>query len=640
VGQVGRVGLVGLRRRSVRIAAGAFAALLLARTFAQSPQHTATDPTPQTVEAFQATALRIITETGVPGAGLALVRADGIEWAGGVGLADVERHTPVTGDTRFRAGSISKTFIALALTQMYEDGTLDIEAPLEELAPEIAIDNPWHATDPVRLVHVLQHTAGFDDMHFADLYVPEGEAEISLAAALARNPASRRVRWRPGTRMSYSNVGYGVAGLILEKLAGEPYEDYVKTHIFDPLSMTASSFRLTADDEPQLARGYDRPNGAPVGFPRIYLRPAGNLHTTPRDLGRFVQMFLGWGEIGAAYVVDPEYLGTMEQPRTTLATRAGLRDGYGTGIGSNLALPYRVLGHNGGIDGFLSTYGYSPSRDVGYVVLLNSSGGRAAEALNRLSSAAIRYLKRDIEPPAKPSMKVDAATLDQYVGYYEEANPRHQLTWPLQWLLSGRTILRDGDHLVSEPTWGERTSLISVTESSVRLESELDASAVFTRDDNGTMVLVGPNLYAERRPRWRSEIVRAPLLAAPLVIGSVVLMMLVWLIRARRARPYGFWGLKLTLLVCPLAIVLPFAALASTPTRNWGTINPATLAAAAGTAAIPLVALLAIVMTALAARRGAGRWLILYAALVATAMVTVSVYFAANDLVGLRTWSY
>jgi CubicO group peptidase (beta-lactamase class C family) len=628
------------RRRAVGIAAGAFAALVIARAVAESPPNTPSDPTPQTLEEFQATALGIINETGVPGAGLALVRADGIEWAGGVGLADIERHTAVTAETRFRAGSISKTFIALALTQMYEEGRVDIEAPLEELASEIAIDNPWHATDPVRLIHVLQHTAGFDDMHFADLYVPEGEAEISLAAALARNPASRRVRWRPGTRMSYSNVGYGVAGLILEKLAGEPYEDYIRTHIFDPLSMTASSFRLTADDEPLLARGYDRSNGAPVGFPRIYLRPAGNLHTTPRDLGRFIQMFLGWGEIGAAYVVDPEYLGTMEQPRTTLATRAGLRDGYGTGIGSNLSLPYRVLGHNGGIDGFLSTYGYSPSRDVGYVVLLNSTGGRAVEALNRLSSVAIRYLKRDIEPPVKPSMKVDAATLDQYVGYYEEASPRHQLTWPLEWLLSGRTILRDGDHLVSQPTWGERASLISVTESSVRLENELDASAVFTRDDNGRMVLVGPNLYAERRPRWRSEIVRVPLLAAPLVIGSVLLIMLVWLIRARRARPYGFWGLKLTLFLCPLALVLPFAALASTPTRNWGTMNPATLTAAAGTAAIPLVALLAIVMTVIAARRGAGRWLTIYAALVAMAMVTVTVYFAANDLVGLRTWSY
>ena len=105
-----------------------------------------------------------------------------------------------------------------------------------------------------------------------------------------------------------------------------------------------------------------------------------------------------------------------------------------------MTLPFRVLGHNGGIDGFLSTYGYSPSRDVGYVVLINSTDAGASDALTRLSSLAIRYLKRDIDPPAKPQTKVDAATLDGYTGYYEDANPRNQFTWPIEWFLSGRTM--------------------------------------------------------------------------------------------------------------------------------------------------------------------------------------------------------
>jgi CubicO group peptidase (beta-lactamase class C family) len=597
------------------------------------------DATPQTIEEFQAAAARIVSETGVPGAGLALVRADGIEWAGGVGLADRERGIPVTGDTRFRVGSVSKTFVAMSLVQLYEEDSLDIEAPLEELVPELAVENPWHRSDPVRLIHVLQHTAGFDDMHFKDRYIPEGEPEVSLGEALARNPASRRVRWRPGTRMSYSNVGYGVAGLVLETLAGQPFEDYIQEHIFDPLEMTSSSFRLTAEDETLLARGYDG-DGEPVGYPRIYLRPAGNLHTTPRDLGRFVQMLLGWGEIGEAYIIDPEYLGNMEQPRTTLAARAGLRSGYGTGITSTLSLPYRVLGHNGGIDGFLSTYGYSPSRDVGYVVLLNGTGERASEALNRLSSLAIRYLKRDVEPPSKPSTTVDAAILDRYVGYYEDANPRNQFTWPIEWFVSGRTIRRDGDHLLAEPTWGAWVPLILVTESSVRLENELDASAVFTLDENGSMVLAGPNLYAERRPRWRTEVIRMPLLFAPPVIASVLPMTLLWLLRIRRARPSGFWGLKLALLLCPLTMAVPFLALVATPTRQWGAMNAGTIAVYVGTLLIPAAAALALFMTVWAWRGSASRWLLAYGTLVTIAMTGVSLYFASTELVGLRTWSY
>jgi CubicO group peptidase (beta-lactamase class C family) len=608
-------------------------------TYAQSPTAPPTDSTPQTLEEFQATAARVIAETGVPGAGLALVRADGIEWAGGVGLADRERKVPVTRDTPFRVGSISKTFVAMSLVQLYEEGKLDIEATLDELAPEVAIDNPWQTTDPVRLVHLLQHTAGFDDMRFTDRYVPDGVEEVSIAQALARNPGSRRVRWRPGTRMSYSNVGYGLAGLVLEKIAGQPYEDYIKQHIFDPLNMSASSFRLTAQDEAQLARGYDG-SGVPVGFPRIYLRPAGNLHSTPQDLGRFVQMLLGWGEIGEAYVVDPEYLGNMEQPRTTLASRAGLRNGYGTGITSNVTLPYRVLGHNGGIDGFVSTYGYSPSRDVGYVVLLNSTGPAASSAMIRLASLAIRYLKRDIDPPVKPAMTVDAATLDRYTGYYEDANPRNAFTWPLEWFLSGRTIRREGDQLVAEPTWGERVPLISVTESSVRLANELDASAVFTLDENGAMVLAGPNVYAERRPRWRTEIIRVPLLLALPVIGSVLPMALLWLLRIRRARPHGFWTVKAPLIACPVAVALPFLALMWIPMRQLGTMNAATIAVYLGTLLIPIAGIIALAATVRAWRGGASRWLIAYAVLVTMAMAGVSAYCAANHLVGLRTWNF
>src|SRR5262245_36304580 len=180
------------------------------------------DPTPQSVDDFIATAKKVLDDTSVAGAGLALVRQAGVEWAGGVGYADRDAKTPVTPETHFRVGSISKSFVAMALVQLYEDGQIDLESTLEEVDHEISIDNPWKSTDPVKVIHVLQHTAGFDDMHFNDRYVPDGANEPTLAEALAANPGARRVRWRPGTRMAYSNVGYGVAGAVLEKVAGEP----------------------------------------------------------------------------------------------------------------------------------------------------------------------------------------------------------------------------------------------------------------------------------------------------------------------------------------------------------------------------------------------------------------------------------
>ncbi len=626
--------------RSIPGGVAAAALVTLAAVAAGQSSARDDDPTPQSIEEFQSTAARILWDTGVPGAGIALVRADGVEWEGGLGYADLDRQTPVTADTPFRAGSISKTFVALALVQLAEDGHVDLEDPVEEIVADISIDNPWRRNDPVRVLHLLEHTAGFDDMHFKERYVVAGAPDLSLEAVLRLNPRSRRVRWQPGTRPAYSNPGYALAGFLVEHIAGEPYEDYIAREIFVPLGMSRSSFRLTAADEGELARGYAGPDSAPVGFPRIHLRPAGNLHSSAHDLGRFVRMLLNWGELDDAFVVDPEYLGSMEQPRTTLASRAGLRLGYGAGIAARVDLPFPVLGHSGSIDGFTSAYAYSPSRDAGFVVLLNSSGARAREALTRMSSLAIRYLKREVRAPSAPDVHLDAGTLDQYAGYYHEANPRSQITWPVQWLLDGRTIQRDGQALVAAPLFQAPRRLIAVSETTFRYEDEVDASMVFTRDAGGTMVLAGASLYAERRPRWRIELVRGLVVTALAAIASVLLVAPVWAIRMRRARPRGFWWLKVAVLACPLTWLAPLAALALTSTRQWGLPNSATAAVFLATLAVPSLAALVTALALAARRDGASRWLVVYALVIAYAMAAATVYLAAHDLMGLRMWRY
>jgi CubicO group peptidase (beta-lactamase class C family) len=616
-----------------------WSAASLAHTALQTPT-TSADDIPHSLDAFQRAARRIIEETGVAGAGLALVRQDAVEWAGGVGYADRDRQLPVTDTTAFRVGSISKTFVAMGLVQLAEDGLIDLDAPIAEIVADIAFDNVWEDSEPVRVIHLLQHTAGFDDMHFNEMYVPRGAAERSLEDVLRINPRSRRVRWQPGTRMSYSNPGYAIAGLILERGAGMPYEDYIEQEIFRPLEMNHSSFRLNAQTESTLAQGYASPDGPPVGFPHIYLRPAGNMISTPRDMARFVQMMLGWGELGHAFVVDPEYLGNMEQPRTTLAASAGLRNGYGSGIFPTLTLPYKVLGHDGGIDGFIASYAYSPSRDVGYVVLLNSTGPRAGEAMRRLAMIALSYLKRDVESPQRPEVHVEPQVLDRYTGYYHDANPRNQIVWPVQSLFSGRQIVRDGNALYLDPVVGERERLIPVTDTMFRTENELEASRVFVPDADGVMILAGLQLYAERTSRWPVDATRLALFAALTTLASVPLVALAWAARIKRARPRGFWELKLALLLCPLAVLLPVAGLWWTPMAAWGARNSGTMGVYLGTLAIPTLALSVAILTLMAIRERASRRLVTYAGAVALAMAGLSLYLSQHEALGLRLWEY
>src|SRR5688572_28529934 len=103
------------------VVSGALAASLSSVSSAQSASSAADEPWPKTIDEFRATVQKVLDDTGVPGAGIALVRLNGVEWAGGIGLADRDRRMPVTADTHFRAGSISKTFVAMALVQLSED---------------------------------------------------------------------------------------------------------------------------------------------------------------------------------------------------------------------------------------------------------------------------------------------------------------------------------------------------------------------------------------------------------------------------------------------------------------------------------------------------------------------------------------
>lgn len=612
-------------------------AVVCVKAGAQAPDP---DPWPKTVEEFRTAVQAVLSDTGVPGAGLALVRLSGIEWAGGVGLADRDRRTPVTADTHFRAGSISKSFIASAIVQMYLDGEIDLDTPVTEIASEIRIDNAWEPAHPVRVIHLLQHTAGFDDMHFNEMYNVADPPDLPLEEVLKINPRSRVVRWQPGTRMAYSNPGYTVAAYLIEKVTGEKYEDRIAEKIFKPAGMPTSSFVLTRDDEAILAKGYRDRTGPPVPYSQIYLRPSGNLHTSALDLGRWVHLLLNWGETDTDLVIDPEYLSNMEHPRTTVASYAGLRSGYGSGIASTEVEGFPMLGHGGGIEGFSSLYGYSTSRDAGYVILLNST--HSPEAMRRIAKLAVRYLKADVEPPPKPKATVSAATLRKYEGYYHDANPRNQAFAFIQWLMSGQAVSVSGDHLEVAPAFGKAVTLIPVADALFRTEDQVEASTVFADNDAGLMVMAGPSRYAERQARWRVESVRWPVIVSVVIVLTPLVVSIGWLVHGlsrRSAKREGGW-LKAWLLLCAIALVLPAIGVMNVGDRELGTRNIWTAAMFAGSLLMPAAAILSFLFTIDAWRSDAGRWLRGYAMLVSVAALIVSGYLSAWGMIGFMPWSF
>ncbi len=574
----------------------------------------------------------------VPGVGIALVTRDSTLWAGGLGLADLATRRPVTAETHFRVGSISKSFTALGILRLVEQGKVSLDTPIKQIIPEVRIDNPWDATRPITVANLLEHTAGFDDMHFNEMYVPTKAPDLPMGEVLAINPASRRVRWEPGTRMSYSNPGYGVAGYLLEKVAAMPYDRYLRDSIIAPLGMTTASFELTDADTVALSQGYSGTNPKPVGYPHIYLRPAGNLHCSPAELARLVRMFLNRGTIDSTRIIAPETVDRMERTETTSLAANGVKTGYGLANYNTLEFAVPTHGHDGGIDGFSSDYQYSAEAGVGWVVLVN--GGEAA-AIGEMVTAIGRFMLRDVAAPAAPSAPAPA-DLTKYVGYYRPAAPRSALFAIALDLVGGVRVTARGDTLYQGPVLGKGEALVPTGGSTFRLAKRPVADRAFLESAGGGMVYASGGDYWERTSMVPLMLGMAGLIAALALMAAATVYAIGWLPRRFLGRIAA--GPATTVRAWPLAAVVSavvFVALA----LQFGLSHGATFNAASGgtflaSLGFPLVSVVGLVKTFRADPTAAGPAARRFGVLVGLACLGVAIWLGAYGFVGLRTWSY
>ncbi len=383
-------------------------------------------PHPKTLPELQKAMKDVVDKAHLPGAGVALVSNGELLWCGGFGKADVASGRDITCDTEFRVGSVSKSFVALALLKLQEEGKINLEARLQDVAPEVPVKNRWESTNPVRIVNLLEHTAGFDDMQASEVYNFKDPYDFSLLEVFKRFQEPQDVRWPPSTRMSYSNPGFGIAGYLIEKTAGKPFDQYIRETILRPLGMANADFPFTDANKPLLAVAYDSdPPHALPGYPYIYLRPAGDLKASPGELAKLVQFLLRRGKAGDAQILKQESIIRMESVESTLAAKNGLRLGYGLANYTSVVGGVVTHGHDGGIDGFISTYRYMPEQNWGYVVLLNST--QSFQALLDLNRLAIDFLSKDFPKSQQPAVPMSAADLEKFAGYYAPRAPRSQL---------------------------------------------------------------------------------------------------------------------------------------------------------------------------------------------------------------------
>jgi len=601
-------------------------------------------PHPKTLPELQKAMKDVVDKAHMPGAGIALVSNGELLWCGGIGKADLASGRDITCDTEFRVGSISKSFVALALLKLQEEGKINLEARLQDVAPEVPVKNSWESTNPVRIVNLLEHTAGFDDMQASEVYNFKDPYDFSLLEVFKRFPEPQDVRWPPSTRMSYSNPGFGIAGYLVEKTAGKPFDQYIRETILRPIGMMNADFPFTDANKPLLATAYDgNPPHALPGYRYIYLRPAGDLKASPGELAKFVQFFLRRGKSSDSQIVKPESIIRMETVESTLAAKNGLRLGYGLANYTEVVGGVVTHGHDGGIDGFISTYRYMPEQNWGYVVLLNST--QSYQSILDLNALAIDFLSKDFPKPQQPAVSIPAADLEKFAGYYAPRAPRSQFLSFAEDLTGGLRIRVINGQLTRSTLFGKPEPLIPVGKSFFREEKEPEATSVFIPREDGGMALSGLGLegfsYGERSSiAWTYARIALLILCAVLMVTSL-LFAIVWVLRK------VFGGMKdvkhLAVRAVPLLATLAFCGLVFCFTKLGGADTGKFTLWTAGifvlSVLFPLLSLYALFLAVRVPKTEIHNATRIHSLLVALACCVLTVFVASWHLVALRLWT-
>jgi CubicO group peptidase (beta-lactamase class C family) len=615
------------------VSSAAVVLLLVARSGADEATPSAA---PQTLEQLDERLAKQFKDDGIPGAAVAVIENGALAFVKGYGVADRATGTAVTPDTVFRAGSISKSLTGIAIMTAVQDGKLSLDGRLKDLAPELGFTNPWEQTDPVRLVHLLEHTTGWPDISLRVL-TTEGKGWTLLRGVQETSPEFV-CRWKPGRFAVYNNAGPAVAGVILEEATGQDFAAYVRERVLRPMGIATGDFELSPDLAARLSKSYGT-GGEETPFQHIILPPSGSLDVSVRELSQLVRFYLGRGTIDGREILAPASVARIERSESTLASGSGFA-GYGYGLG-NVPFPDKgatFRGHNGGIDSFTSLYGYSQAANAGYVLLAN--GGEGVDIARPAARLVQEYLTRSLPPRATPTAAVDPARLEAAAGFYRVITPSNAFTRPYQEVLGLARVKASQGKLV---IGGKE--FFPTDEHTFRRADREAPTLAFVEGEGRTYKLSAFNA-AVKEPWWWVLVMASVLglLALGALVGLVMspFWLIAWL-RGRLATRGGAGVRLLPLLACAALAVtfgLPLGYLASgaiPEALRLARPGPYSYLILVSSLLFPLLALLGLWRAI--ATAGVGPFVRLYAALTSLAVLAFSAYAASIGWIGARTWT-
>jgi CubicO group peptidase (beta-lactamase class C family) len=484
-------------------------------------------------------------EFHIPGAAVSVVKDGALFFAKGYGFADLENQIPVDPErTLFRIGSGSKLFAATAVMQLVEQGKLDLDADVNTY---LDFQIPDTYPEPITLKHLLSHTGGFDvsalniGTRSAGSLLPTGE--------WLRTHMRPRVR-PPGQVPAYSNYGLTLAGYIVERVSGMPYEQYIEENILEPLGMQHTTARQPLPPElaPHYYTGYVYADGAyqsvyQLGlgdseFENVQVPPAGSVSASATDMARFMIAHLGDGHYSDETIADARILeeATAQQMHGTLFAYDPRLNGLAYVFWELSWNDQWIIGHPGDMITHHSMLALLPDQSLGIYAVWNAEGGLQLNEGPFLHAFLDHYYP--VPQPALVPLADAADRAGRYIGSYRMTGGAYT-TWEKMMAIFGALNLRDsGDGTVLLDTPYGQQRWVEV-EPLVFHEMGGQDMVIFEEDDQGRIIRAfvhsQPRMAIEKLAWYESAGLHMPLLLGTVLVFLTMLIAApVAAIRARR----------------------------------------------------------------------------------------------------------
>jgi len=345
----------------------------------------------------------------IAGATVVIVKDGKVLAARGYGYADVEKKKPVSPDTLFRPGSVSKLFTWTAVMQLFEQGKLDLD---RDVNTYLDFKIPDAFDKPITLKNIMTHSAGFEEQ-IKDLFSPDA-TKLNLGEYV-KSHIPKRI-FPPGTVPAYSNYATALAGYIVERVSGKPFSEYVTDNIMKPLGMTRSTFvqPLPAELSPLMSNGYQLGSDPAKPFEIVSPFPAGSLSSSAADMAQFMLAHLQDGQLNNAQILKPE---TARMMHSRLLGLDDAANAMCYGFYEESRNGHRIIGHGGDTLYFHSDLHLVLDARVGFFVSYNSLGrGDTAPRIMLWESFLDRYFPFSI--PASSQVSTAKEDVKSISGVY------------------------------------------------------------------------------------------------------------------------------------------------------------------------------------------------------------------------------